>query len=183
MSWKYKCHPVLKNRKRRRHWDVENSKHVYAHCVWKFLKENLYGFIQCISKRRIKIIRCQIHINYGNRLSWNHNARGVRESEREIDAFVQLIRKISANHVSNLLPLYNYVFIWEGKETENLKLVIFSHGILIKVKEKFVWTLLNLRFDVFIWKILLYIFFKTYFLRFSWKRVLKKQILIKEQVR
>ena len=84
---------MLKNRKRRRHWDVENSKHVYAHCVWKFLKENLYGFIQCISKRRIKIIRCQIHINYGNRLSWNHNARGVRESERERDAFCTIDKK------------------------------------------------------------------------------------------
>ena len=84
---------MLKNRKRRRHWDVENSKHVYAHCVWKFLKENLYGFIQCISKRRIKIIRCQIHINHGNRLSWNHNARGVRESERERDAFCTIDKK------------------------------------------------------------------------------------------
>ena len=84
---------MLKNRKRRRHWDVENSKHVYAHCVWKFLKENLYGFIQCISKRRIKIIRCQIHINPGNRLSWNNNARGVRESERERDAFCTIDKK------------------------------------------------------------------------------------------
>ena len=133
-----------------------------------------------------------------------HEITMQEESEKAREKemlFVQLIRKISANHVSNLLPLYDYVFIWVGKETENLNLVIFSHGILIKVKEKFVWTLLNLRFDVFIWKILLYLshldknairnrifhyswfcicisikvaFYKINFLRFSWKRVRKK---------
>ena len=36
MNYRNECHPVLKKRKRRRHWDVENSKHVYAHCVWNF---------------------------------------------------------------------------------------------------------------------------------------------------
>ena len=36
MNYRNECHPVLKKRKRRRHWDVENLKHVYAHCVWKF---------------------------------------------------------------------------------------------------------------------------------------------------
>ena len=30
-----------KGERRRRHWDVENSKHVYAHCVWKFWTENI----------------------------------------------------------------------------------------------------------------------------------------------
>ena len=30
-----------KGERRRRHWDVENSKHVYAHCVWKFWAENI----------------------------------------------------------------------------------------------------------------------------------------------
>ena len=56
--------------------------------------------------------------------------KSPRKREKEM-LFVQLIRKISVNHVHNLLPLYNNVFIWVGKETENLNLVIFSHGILM----------------------------------------------------